>query len=37
VFEWAHLDIWQALIMVDVLIIFLIWLRFLPKAGQEEA
>ena len=37
VFEWAHLYIWQALIMLDVLIIFLIWLRFLPKAGQEGA
>ena len=37
VFEWAHLYIWQALIMLDVLIIFLIWLRFLPKPGQEGA
>jgi exosortase H (IPTLxxWG-CTERM-specific) len=37
VFEWAHLYIWQALIMLDVLIIFLIWLRFLPKDGQEGA
>ena len=31
VFEWAHLYIWQALIMLDVLIIFLLWLRFLPR------
>ena len=30
-FEWAHLYIWQALIMLDVLMVFLIWLRFLPK------
>jgi exosortase H (IPTLxxWG-CTERM-specific) len=30
VFEWAHLYLWQALIMLDVLIVFLIWLRFLP-------
>ncbi len=29
-FEWAHLYIWQALIMLDVLIVFLVWLRFLP-------
>jgi len=29
-FDWAHLYIWQALIMLDVLIVFLIWLRFLP-------
>lgn len=29
-FEWAHLYIWQALIMLDVLIVFLVWLRYLP-------
>jgi len=34
-FEWAHLYIWQALIMLDVLIVFLIWLRFLPQ--QDKA
>lgn len=28
-FEWAHLYIWQALIMLDVLVVFLIWLRWL--------
>jgi exosortase H (IPTLxxWG-CTERM-specific) len=31
IFEWAHLYIWQALIMLDVLIFFLVWLRYLPK------
>lgn len=39
VFEWAHLYIWQALIMLDVLIIFLLWLRVLPdreKTGSES-
>lgn len=38
-FEWAHLYIWQALIMLDVLIVFLVWLRYLPKqgAGIEQA
>lgn len=25
IFEWAHLYIWQSLIMIDVLIVFLIW------------
>ena len=35
-FDWAHLYIWQALIMLDVLIVFLIWLRFLPSK-QEAA
>lgn len=28
VFNWAHLYIWQALIMLDVLIVFLVWLKF---------
>lgn len=27
-FEWAHLYLWQALIMLDVFVVFLIWLRF---------
>jgi exosortase H (IPTLxxWG-CTERM-specific) len=35
VFEWAHLYVWQALIMLDVLIIFLVWLRYLPRSAQE--
>jgi exosortase H (IPTLxxWG-CTERM-specific) len=29
-FEWAHLYVWQALIMLDVLIVWLIWVRVLP-------
>ncbi len=29
-FEWAHLYLWQALIMFDVLVVFLLWLRQLP-------
>ena len=36
-FEWAHLYIWQALIMLDVLIVFLIWLRMLPKNPPQTA
>jgi exosortase H (IPTLxxWG-CTERM-specific) len=31
VFEWAHLYVWQALIMLDVLIVWLLWIRSLPK------
>jgi len=31
VFEWAHLYVWQALIMLDVLIVWLLWVRMLPK------
>lgn len=38
-FEWAHLYIWQALIMLDVLVVFLIWLRWIgrPQAGSPAA
>ena len=37
IFEWAHLYIWQALIMLDVLIIFLLWLRLLPARQEVDA
>ena len=30
VFEWAHLYVWQALIMLDVLIVWRIWVRLVP-------
>jgi exosortase H (IPTLxxWG-CTERM-specific) len=30
-FEWAHLYLWQALIMLDVLVVWLLWLRALPS------
>lgn len=33
-FEWAHLYVWQALIMLDVLVVWLIWVRTLPRAGE---
>ena len=36
-FQWAHLYIWQALIMLDVLVVFLIWLRYLPKEAKVKA
>lgn len=29
-FEWAHLYLWQMLIMLDVLIVWLLWIRTLP-------
>ncbi|MDG4597610.1 MAG: exosortase H [Candidatus Contendobacter sp.] len=29
-FEWAHLYLWQALIMLDGLIVYLLWARMLP-------
>ncbi len=30
-FEWFHLYLWQALIVLDALIAFLVWLRYLPR------
>jgi exosortase H (IPTLxxWG-CTERM-specific) len=32
VFEFAHQYVWQALIMLDVLIVWLLWVRTLPRA-----
>ena len=34
-FEWAHLYVWQALIMLDVLVVWLVWVRTLPRAPQD--
>ena len=34
-FEWAHLYAWQALIFLDVLIVFVLWIRWLPSRGEE--
>lgn len=36
IFEWAHLYIWEVLIMLDVLIIFLWWLRSLSNASNSN-
>ena len=33
-FEWAHLYVWQALIMLDVLVVWLVWVRMLPRIGN---
>jgi exosortase/archaeosortase family protein len=35
-FEWAHVYLWQALIMLDVLIFFLLWLRWLSLSPQSS-
>lgn len=34
VFEFAHLYLWQALIMLDVLVVWLLWIR--AVAGRSE-
>ncbi len=36
-FEWAHLYLWQALIMLDVLIVWLLWIRMLPPVSPRHA
>lgn len=37
IFEWAHLYIWPVLIMVDVLVVFLLWLKLLPRKSAQES
>jgi exosortase H (IPTLxxWG-CTERM-specific) len=37
VFEWAHLYVWQALIMLDVLLVFLFWLRWVSRQTHAES
>lgn len=37
VFEWAHLYLWQALIMLDVLIVWLVWIRMLPPSSPSDS
>ena len=36
-FEWAHLYVWQALIMLDVLVVWLIWVRRVPRTDEPSA
>lgn len=33
VFKWVHLYLWPTLIMLDVLIVFVLYLRYLSRAG----
>jgi exosortase H (IPTLxxWG-CTERM-specific) len=35
-FEWAHLYVWQALIILDALIIFILWVRWLPGDSPDS-
>lgn len=35
-FEWFHLYIWQALIFLDVLIVFVLWIRWLPSRKDDD-
>jgi len=35
-FEWFHLYLWQALIILDALVVWLIWLRTLPGSNYNS-
>ena len=35
-FEWFHLYLWQALIILDALVVWLIWRRTLPQAKARR-
>ena len=35
-FDWFHLYLWQALIVLDALAVWLIWLRYLPRRGRPR-
>ena len=36
-FEWFHLYLWQALIILDAMVVWLIWLRTLPASRARSA
>lgn len=36
-FEFAHLYMWQALIMLDVLVVWLLWMRYVAKRDGKPA
>jgi exosortase H (IPTLxxWG-CTERM-specific) len=35
-FDWFHLYLWQALIVLDALAVWLIWLRYLPRRRPPQ-
>ncbi len=36
IFSWVHLYLWPALIMLDVLVVFIVYLRYLANRQQPE-
>jgi exosortase H (IPTLxxWG-CTERM-specific) len=36
-FKWFHEYLWQALIVLDALIVFLVWLRYVPMQPRRAA
>lgn len=37
IFQWTHLYLWQALIMLDALIFWLVWIRLLPRPQKATS
>ena len=37
IFKWVHLYLWPALIMLDVLVVFILYLRYLSQQQAEPA
>lgn len=35
-FEWFHLYLWQALIILDALVVWLLWLRWIPRPAAAD-
>ena len=35
-FEWFHLYLWQALLVLDALVVWLIWLRKMPENRDDQ-
>ncbi|MDO6747624.1 exosortase H [Gilvimarinus sp. 1_MG-2023] len=35
-FDWAHLYIWQALIMLDTLLVWMLWIRYIPNVSGNN-
>ncbi|HEX4943019.1 MAG TPA: exosortase H [Usitatibacteraceae bacterium] len=36
-FDWAHLYVWQSLIMLDAMIVWLLWIRAIPARSSSVA
>lgn len=36
-FEWFHLYLWQALIILDAMVVWLLWLRYLPRTPKPAS
>jgi len=36
-FEWFHLYLWQALIIIDALVVWLLWLRWISRKPAAPA